>query len=73
MAAMSITQAPAAAHETTAIFGSHVLARREGKQTVLADHCVVLEGNRIAAVTPSRLAQADRVYDRPGRFCCLAL
>jgi cytosine/adenosine deaminase-related metal-dependent hydrolase len=47
---------------TTAIFGSYVLA-----QDLLRDHWVLLEGNRIAAVTPSR-PHADRVFDRPGRF-----
>src|SRR5450631_687977 len=68
MAAMPMTQASAAANQTTAIFGSYVLARRDGAQTVLRDHWVVLEGNRIAAVTPTRPAQADRIHDRPGRF-----
>jgi cytosine/adenosine deaminase-related metal-dependent hydrolase len=53
---------------TTAIFGSYVLARKAGAQQVLCDHWVLLEGNRIAAVTPARPAGADRVYDRPGRF-----
>jgi cytosine/adenosine deaminase-related metal-dependent hydrolase len=52
---------------TTAIFGSHVLTRRDGAQHVLADHWVLLEGHRIAAVTRSRPA-ADTVFDRPGRF-----
>ena len=50
-----------------AIFGSYVLARRDGAQDVLRDHWVLLEGNRIAAVTPSR-PQAELVFDRPGRF-----
>ena len=53
---------------TTLIFGSWVLARRDGAQEVLRDHWVLLEGNRIAAVTASRPSGADRVYDRPGRF-----
>jgi cytosine/adenosine deaminase-related metal-dependent hydrolase len=52
---------------TTAIFGSYVLSRQDDVQHVLRDHWVLLEGNRIAAVTPSR-PQADRVFDRPGRF-----
>jgi len=52
---------------TTAIFGSYVLARRDGAQHVLRDHWVLLEGKRIAAVTPSR-PHADNVFDRPGRF-----
>jgi cytosine/adenosine deaminase-related metal-dependent hydrolase len=65
---MSMTQAPAPANATTAIFGSYVLARQDGRQTVLRDQWVLLEGNRIAAVGPSRPARADRIYDRPGRF-----
>jgi cytosine/adenosine deaminase-related metal-dependent hydrolase len=52
---------------TTAIFGSYVLARKDGAQDVVRDHWVLLEGNRIASVTPSR-PQADQVFDRPGRF-----
>jgi cytosine/adenosine deaminase-related metal-dependent hydrolase len=52
---------------TTAIFGSYVLARRDGAQDVLRDHWVLLEGRRIAAVTRGRPA-ADAVFDRPGRF-----
>lgn len=50
-----------------AIFGSYVLSRRDGAQNVLRDHWVLLEGDRIAAVTPDR-PQADTVFDRPGRF-----
>ena len=52
---------------TTAVFGSYVLARRDGVQDVLRDHWVLLEGGRIAAVTRSR-PQADQVFDQPGRF-----
>ncbi|MET0876207.1 MAG: amidohydrolase family protein [Tardiphaga sp.] len=52
---------------TTAIFGSHVLSRQDNAQHVLRDHWVLLEGNRIAAVTRDR-PQADQVFDRPGRF-----
>lgn len=52
---------------TTAIFGTHVLTEQDGAQTVLQDHWVLLEGRRIAAVTPTR-PQADLVLDRPGRF-----
>lgn len=52
---------------STAIFGSHVLQRGEGGQHVLRDHWVLVEGRRIAAVTPSRPV-ADVVFDRPGRF-----
>ena len=53
---------------STAIFGSYVLVRRDSAQHVLRDHWVLIEGKRIAAVTPSRPGGADRVYDRPGRF-----
>jgi cytosine/adenosine deaminase-related metal-dependent hydrolase len=53
---------------TILIFGSYVLVRRDGAQEVLRDHWVIVEGDKIAAVTPSRPAAADRVYDRPGRF-----
>lgn len=52
---------------TLAVFGSYVLSRREGAQEVLRDHWVLIEGDRIAAVTPSRPA-ADEVFDVPGRF-----
>ena len=52
---------------TTAIFGSYVLARRDGRQDVLRDHWVLLEGSRVAAVSPSR-PLADRAFDTPGRF-----
>ncbi|MCB8877564.1 amidohydrolase family protein [Acidisoma silvae] len=50
-----------------AIFGSFVLQQQGSEQTVLRDHWVLVEGDRIAAVTPSR-PQADECYDRPGRF-----
>src|ERR1700722_10891353 len=53
---------------TTLIFGSYVLVRRDGAQEVFRDHWVLIEGTRIAAVTPSRPSRADNVYDRPGRF-----
>ncbi len=52
---------------STAIFGSYVLSRRDGKQDVLRDHWVLLEGNRIAAVSPNR-PLADVVFDTPGQF-----
>ena len=52
---------------TTALFGSHVLTRRDGAQHVLRDHWVLLEGGRIAAVTASQ-PRADTVFDKPGRF-----
>lgn len=52
---------------TTAIFGSYVLSRNDGAQDVLRDRWVLLEGDRIAAVTRDR-PQADEVFDRPGRF-----
>ena len=50
-----------------AIFGAYVLARRDGAQDVLRDRWVLLEGNRIAAISHDRPA-ADVVFDRPGRF-----
>ena len=52
---------------STAIFGSYVLTRVDDVQDVVRDHWVLLEGDRIAAVTPSR-PLADQVFDRPGRF-----
>ena len=52
---------------TTAIFGTYVLMHTNGVQSVLHDHWVLVEGKRIAAVTPSR-PQADTIHDRPGRF-----
>ncbi len=52
---------------TTAIFGSYVLTRKDGAQHVLRDHWVLVEGKKIAAVTPSK-PQADQVFDKPGRF-----
>ena len=45
---------------TVLIFGSYVLVRRDGAQEVLRDHWVVVEGDKITAVTPSRPAAADR-------------
>lgn len=52
---------------STAIFGSFVLAEHEGQQQVLRDHWVLVEGRRIAAITPSRPV-AGTVLDAPGRF-----
>jgi cytosine/adenosine deaminase-related metal-dependent hydrolase len=52
---------------TTAIFGSYVLSRKDGAQDVLRDHWVLLEGSRIAAVTRDR-PSADQMFDKPGRF-----
>jgi len=52
---------------TTAIFGSYVLTRKDGAQHVLRDHWVLIEGKRIAAITPHK-PSADEVFDRPGRF-----
>ncbi|MCC7426954.1 MAG: amidohydrolase family protein [Alphaproteobacteria bacterium] len=52
---------------TLAVFGSHLLVERSGAQEVLRDHWVLLEGRRIAAITPTRPG-ADIVLDRPGRF-----
>ena len=39
---------------TIAIFGSYVLSRRDGVQEVLRDHWVLIECNKIAAVTRGR-------------------
>ncbi|WP_342363837.1 amidohydrolase family protein [Terrarubrum flagellatum] len=50
-----------------AIFGSYVLSRKDNAQNVLRDHWVLLEGDRIAAVTRDR-PHADEIFDRPGRF-----
>ncbi len=63
-----MTGLPAPLAGTTAVFGSHVLVLSDGVQTVLRDHWVVVEGDRIAAVMPDRPASAERVLDRPGRF-----
>ncbi len=52
---------------TVAIFGAWVLTRRDGRPHVVRDRWVLVEGNRIAAVTPDRPA-ADETFDRPGRF-----
>lgn len=52
---------------TRAVFGSYVLVHREGAQVVLRDRWVLIEGDRIAAVTAGRPA-ADAHHDRPGRF-----
>ncbi|MBU2960762.1 amidohydrolase family protein [Citreicella sp. C3M06] len=54
--------------KTTAVFGSYVLASTAAGQEVLRDRWVILEGDRIAAVSESRPSQADMVMDRPGRF-----
>lgn len=53
---------------TTAIFGSHVLVPSSGRQQVVPDRWVILEGDRIAAVSESRPSQVDELIDRPGRF-----
>jgi cytosine/adenosine deaminase-related metal-dependent hydrolase len=52
---------------TTAIFGSYVLSRKDGAQDVLRDHWVLLEGSKIAAITRDR-PSADQMFDKPGRF-----
>ncbi|MGX7706593.1 amidohydrolase family protein [Methylobacterium sp. Gmos1] len=52
---------------SVAIFGSHVLTRRDGRPRIERDRWVLVEGNRIAAVTPDRPA-ADEIHDRPGRL-----
>lgn len=60
--------APQKATGTTAIFGSYVLVRENGQPTVQRDRWVVIEDNRIAAVSDARPADVDRLLDRPGRF-----
>lgn len=52
---------------STAIFGSYVLTRQDGQQSVLRDQWVLVEGNRIAAISAGR-PQADRVLNQPNRF-----
>ncbi|MFV0473810.1 MAG: hypothetical protein ACK5MQ_06315, partial [Pikeienuella sp.] len=54
--------------ETTAVFGAYVLVPGEGGQQVLTDRWVILEGDRIAAISPVRPAGADIVIDRPWRL-----
>ena len=46
---------------TTAIFGSYVLSRKDGAQHVLRDHWVLIEGKRIAAITPGKPSADDVV------------
>jgi cytosine/adenosine deaminase-related metal-dependent hydrolase len=52
---------------STAIFGSYVLAHRDGMQDVLRDHWILIEGKTIAAITREK-PSAEVIYDRPGRF-----
>ncbi|WP_201401789.1 amidohydrolase family protein [Kaistia sp. 32K] len=52
---------------TTAIFGSYVLAERQGEPEMLRDQWLLIEGNRIVALQDRR-PQADRVLDEPGRL-----
>lgn len=52
---------------TTAIFGSYILREQEQRKSILRDHWLLIEGDRIAAITSGR-PRADLVYDRPGRF-----
>ncbi|MDK3018870.1 amidohydrolase family protein [Pseudodonghicola flavimaris] len=68
MTVSPISPLPATAGRTTAVFGSYVLAGAPGATEVLRDRWVILEGDRIAAVSESRPASADLVLDRPGRF-----
>lgn len=63
-----ISPLPETDGKTTAIFGTYVLADGPAGQEVLRDKWVILEGDRIAAISESRPAQADHVIDRPGRF-----
>ncbi len=53
---------------TTAVFGSYVLDGRADVPTVIRDHWVILEGDRVAAISASRSKDADVVLDAPGRF-----
>ena len=59
-------RAPAPATGTTAVFGSHVLTLTDDVGAGLSDHRVVVEGDRVAAVTPHRPPGADCVLDRAG-------
>ncbi len=52
---------------TTALFATYLLSHDAGRQTVLRDRWVLIEGTRIAAITASR-PTATTVLDRPGRF-----
>ena len=54
--------------QTTAVFGSYVLDGRTDVPTVIRDHWVILEGDKIAAISPSRPDDTDVVLDQPGRF-----
>ncbi len=54
--------------QTTAVFGSFVLDGRAEVPTVIRDHWVILEGDKVAAISPSRPKAADVVLDKPGRF-----
>ncbi len=56
---------------TTAIFGSWLLIRRGGLPRIERDRWVLVEGNRIAAITASRPA-ADVTFDRPAAWCSRA-
>lgn len=68
MSPITLPALPDVTGRTTAIFGSHVLDASSGQQQVLKDQWVILEGDRIAAIGPSRPAQVDELIDRPGRF-----
>ncbi|MFH6782662.1 MULTISPECIES: amidohydrolase family protein [Methylobacterium] len=52
---------------TVALFGSWILTRRDGSPRIERDRWVLIEGTRIAAITPDRPA-ADTIDDRPGRL-----
>ncbi|WP_371227960.1 amidohydrolase family protein [Roseovarius sp. 2305UL8-3] len=54
--------------KTTAVFGSYVLDGRSEIPTVIRDHWVILEGDRVAAISDTRPIGADVVLDAPGRF-----
>lgn len=59
---------PDVTETTTAVFGSYVLTGGPGQQGVETDRWVILEGDRIVAISESRPKDADVVIDRPGRF-----
>lgn len=68
MPSPQIPALPDTAGKTTAVFGSCVLDGSGGEPQVLRDRWVIIEGDRIAAISESRPAGADIVIDRPGRF-----
>lgn len=68
MSTTAIPELPNVEDRTTAIFGSYVLDSSSGRQQVMKDRWVILEGDRIASISESRPSQVDEVIDKPGRF-----